>query len=812
LPRRFAALLVAATLLCAARAAAGAPLPDEAFAQAVAAARAGRFDEALPTLAALAAAHPGADRYRYDYAVVLGWAGRHAEALEQGAGIDRARAPAYVLEALGKSARSLGRSAEAAEILATAVRRFPDRIEGHIGLAFALAESGRGEEAERALDAIPAARRESAEVIAARAYLAEQRGDDHAALALYERTLARDPANHAALRGRIFAAARIGAASRAVELAEAVPGLVSPAELAALRADRTAARIRWGAIAAAQGTGPARFAALEAALAESDALAERFSVHAGALDRLERQLLFDRLVGLREAYRMPEAIALYERLVAAGIAVPAYARLAAAGAYLHLERPESARDLYAGVLAAQPDHFAANLGLFYALVETEDHEGAAQHIDRLVAITPRTLHAYSPLTERPNPEYQIARAAQSMAPAYADRLARAEAATAGMVEAAPFSMPLRANAAAVALMRGWPRRADEGLRWVLAAEPDNGIADAERVGPLLAMHEFRAAERAVAHGVAVAAEDKRALLAADRWRVHNLRELYVDAAFGRSSGGAPTGTRDYAIDAWLFSQPLGYDWRAFAHGYFAQARFEDGPFDWQRLGVGVEYRVRDLRLTGEVNGGVGDGGSRVGLAAAGQWWRDDHLSVSAGVQTQSNAIPLQARAAGVSGWSAGGGATYRVSESRSFAGAADVLDFSDGNLRTVLGATWFERLVTGPVFKLDLTAGLYASANTRDDAPYFNPRRDLTPSAVLAADWLTWRRYDRSFRQRLSATLGAYWQDGFGTGAVSGAQYEHVWELDRRLYLRYGIGTLSRPYDGERTRRDYALVTLDWRF
>jgi biofilm PGA synthesis protein PgaA len=399
-----------------------------------------------------------------------------------------------------------------------------------------------------------------------------------------------------------------------------------------------------------------------------------------------------------------------------------------------------------------------------------------------------------------------------MAPAYADRLARAESETAALVAAAPFSMPLRENSAAVASLRGWPRRADEELRWILAAEPENGIADAGRVEPLLAVHEFRAAERAAAHGSAVAAEDRRVLVAEDHWKVHNLRELYVDAAFARSSGGAPTGTRDYAIDAWLFSTPLAYDWRAFAHGHFAMARFSDGPFDWQRLGAGVEYRVPDLRLTAELNGGVGDGGGKPGVALAGQWWANDHASVSAGVQSQSNAIPLQARNADVSGASAAAGVAYRFDESRSVAALLDVLDFSDGNLRTVLGATWFERLVTGPALKLDMTAALYASANTLDNAPYFNPRRDLTPTVAFAGDWLTWRRYARSFRQRLSVTLGAYWQDGFGTGAISGAQYEHVWELDRRLYLRYGIGTLSRPYDGERTRRDYALITLDWRF
>jgi hypothetical protein len=60
------------------------------------------------------------------------------------------------------------------------------------------------------------------------------------------------------------------------------------------------------------------------------------------------------------------------------------------------------------------------------------------------------------------------------------------------------------------------------------------------------------------------------------------------------------------------------------------------------------------------------------------------------------------------------------------AAAVDVLDFTDGNFRTVLGATWFERLITGPVFKLDVTAGLYASANMLDHG-----QRALQPARVL---------------------------------------------------------------------------------
>jgi len=97
-------------------------------------------------------------------------------------------------------------------------------------------------------------------------------------------------------------------------------------------------------------------------------------------------------------------------------------------------------------------------------------------------------------------------------------------------------------------------------------------------------------------------------------------------------------------------------------------------------------------------------------------------------------------------------------------------------------------------------------------APYFNPGSDLTASVELAGEWLNWRRYERQFRQRAALTLGQYAQEGFGSGSIVGVSYEHVWELDRRLYLRYGVGRSLRPYDGERTGRTVARVTLEGRF
>jgi biofilm PGA synthesis protein PgaA len=140
------------------------------------------------------------------------------------------------------------------------------------------------------------------------------------------------------------------------------------------------------------------------------------------------------------------------------------------------------------------------------------------------------------------------------------------------------------------------------------------------------------------------------------------------------------------------------------------------------------------------------------------------------------------------------------------------MDFSDGNDRDQWWVSWSERWLSEPRWRVESTASLGGSENSLAGAPYFNPGSDLTASVELAGEWLNWRRYERQFRQRVALTLGRYAQEGFGSGSILGASYEHVWELDRRLYLRYGVGRSLRPYDGERTGRTVARVELEGRF
>jgi biofilm PGA synthesis protein PgaA len=140
------------------------------------------------------------------------------------------------------------------------------------------------------------------------------------------------------------------------------------------------------------------------------------------------------------------------------------------------------------------------------------------------------------------------------------------------------------------------------------------------------------------------------------------------------------------------------------------------------------------------------------------------------------------------------------------------MQFSDGNRRDATQARWTERVIAGPVYKLEITGALYASRNSRTGAPYFNPSRDFSPTLEFANEWLQWRRYTRSFRHRVVVTVGDYRQQGFDTGALADARYEQQWAADDRLTLRYGIGRSRHPYDGAQTTRNYGYLSFNWRF
>ncbi len=122
-----------------------------------------------------------------------------------------------------------------------------------------------------------------------------------------------------------------------------------------------------------------------------------------------------------------------------------------------------------------------------------------------------------------------------------------------------------------------------------------------------------------------------------------------------------------------------------------------------------------------------------------------------GYQTSANQTPLQASLAGIDAHRVFGEIDWRASESQCAAALSyEQFNFSDGNRRDIARTHWTERLIAGPVYRLELTGALYASRNSQIGGAYFNPTRDFSPMVEVTNEWLQWRHYTRSFRHRLS--------------------------------------------------------------
>jgi biofilm PGA synthesis protein PgaA len=796
-------------LLLALHAALGVPAAAAAdtHADAVALARAGQHDAALAALERLAAQRPDDRQIAYDTIVVLGWAERHGQALAAAERLDLAGAPPYVLDAVARAARHQKRFDLAKSTYLRSLALEPTRTDSRIGLALTHADAGEFAAATKVLDPLAAVAAPAPPVLEARAAIAAAQGDWLTALAAYQAALQAAPGRTESLRGVVRSAAALGAPQLAAAMASKHPGLVTDPELAAWAADETALGIRYGRTQERIGSGEARFEWLDRALARSDATAQRFAAEGAAAvrdDPLSARLLQDRLVALSLRDRNAEAIALYRSMSDAGLALAPYASKAAADALLDARRPAEALALYDAVLGVQPADFDAAVGRFFALVESERLDAAAAYADALVERTPAWLPP-----RRPNPDAVTARTLAALARLYGDRLDDAQGRVTTLRNDLPYNAGVREAYASTMQARGRPRLADAEFRRALAVDPDSAGLRAQRVETLLAVNAFGEANEQLVDAVGLRADDPRVRRAMELWDVHSMRQLEVFAGYGKASGAPPTGDEDWRLDARLYSQPLAEHWRVFAQTARAQADFVDGDVRWHREGLGVEYRARDLRGVAAVTTGSGD---RTGLYAAGEWLPNDAWSLGLAASSVSSNVPMQVWKAGVTASEVAALARWSASESRSIWGGLTGFDFSDGNDRLIGSLAWLERWVSTPRWRLETVLALEASSNSTQGRPYFNPEDDQTASLTIAGEWLTWRQYERSFRQRLSVTAGGYRQDDFGTGRLLGIAYEHLWELDRRLFLRYALGRTLRPYDGVQSGRTYGSLSLDWRF
>jgi biofilm PGA synthesis protein PgaA len=775
-------------------------------------ARAGDLDRAIARLQELRRMYPQDVPMASDLAVILQWAGRDREMLEVFDTIGPDAAFDYTLFAAARSARGVGELDRAEAYLRRGAERFPEQPRWEQLRALVYIDAGRFEDARRVLTELYGTDPSDLEGLLAWGYLSAQTRDLPAALGYYTEVLKRRPENREALEGRVMALEGLGAPFRAGELSREPGDLLDRAGQDRLAETQSALIIRWGKLPVVD---PARrYDATDRAIAFLERQIAQLEARPGPAGPALERARFDLLVAYRDRARMRDAAALYERLGQARVTVPAYARLSAASAYLYLEKPETARDIYQSVVDEKPSdaelRLESRLGLFYSWIELERYDRAYEVIDALDRDEPPFKRYLDTGANVENDAKSTAVVAAALARFYGGQLAEAWDRLSPLAAAAPAAGWLQADLATVARARGWPRRSLELVEPWARTEPTNVDVQLGRAASLLALRRYPEAGPAIEELYRAYPENKSVQDLKRDWDVHRMWEWVtrVEPTYGGEPGSQNPGL---AATTRLWSPPIADHWRVTGAYRYATEDLDEGRETWHRAAGGLEFREPSLRAFAELtyNESTEDG---LGGRAEIEWTPTDHLSLSAVGEIFSQETPLRALKNGATADAVELGVGYRFHESSELGLGWRFMDFSDGNERHEVFPRFRQRVLDRPRFTLTTNVELYYSTNSRTDVVYFSPEWIFTPTVALVAEHVAWRRYRRSFAHALTGTVGGTFQSGFDGEPIGSIAYEHRWQFGPRVALSYGILFGSNVFDGDREQQVAGFLELSLRF
>lgn len=779
-------------------------------------ARAGDYEPALAMLRQQGAA--AGRQAVYDHIVIASWAGRPAEAVGAYETLSPSLAlPADIQLAVARAYRDLRRWPEALSAYRAGLRRHPDQSAFAAGEIMTLADAGQTEAALAAGRAWSRRAPRDADARLALSYVHVRLRQPYEALLQADQALAIAPGTPYVLREYIAALSRARLAQPALDLARQHPDLFDAAQLRRLEGDALAQQVRLAAMPTR--TEAERFVIADRALARYEALIPAWEALGDAARDDVLRARIDRLHALHARARMADVVSEYEALRARDVTVPRYALNDVASAYLYLRQPEKARDLYRQVGAdganrdddAQ-DRLSTETGLYYALAEAEEFDQTGAVTDAIDAGYSPWLYFKGQATRNPN-DLKL-EGAQTVAAArlQADDTAAAEQQLRGMVENAPNNSSLRADLASVYRRRDLPRAAERELKMAETLAPRALQVENGQGFTAMDLQEWRQAEALSADTLARAPENLTSRRLAREWEVHNKAELRISGYRGLASDSPVNGNGDFGIDAVLYSPPIDYNWRAFGGGGYATGDFEEGRGNYRWLRTGVQWRGRDLTVEGEVSTHSYGHGVKPGLRLSAAYDIDDHWQVGGSGEVLSRETPLRALTNDIKANRLTGFVRWRANERREWTLSLSPSRFSDGNQRWELGLDGRERVYTAPHLKADLTLDLSTQRNSRDDAPYYNPRSDLMVLPGARVTHTLYRRYETAWEQIGTIGAGTYTQQGYGTGGVIALGYGQRYRANDVLDLGAMVTGISRPYDGQRERELRIVFDLAYRF
>jgi biofilm PGA synthesis protein PgaA len=766
--------------------------------QVVLEARNGEYDHALPVLHRIHKEHPEDIGVTRDLLAVSSWAHIDAEAVALYKTLPEGPEPDYVLEAVGKSYRNLGKPKDALAVYETGLKQSPDNVNFAAGEIRSLMEAGYIEKALKAAKADLEKNGERLDVLLAAADAADQYNLTYESLRYYQNALIIAPKDREALHGVMHIEDEMGAPQLAHKLADQHPGIISPAEYRHIEGDEAAAQVRWGPLEPPNDS--QRYAETDHAIQSLDALIVKWSKAGRGAQSDVLRARFDRMVALRDRTRMQNVVDEYNELRQEGIAIPPYVLTAVGDAYLYLRQPEAARDLYLEALKYDPKDFEAKRQLYYAYVECGDFDAAYDTIDSLDAEQPVWIRLKGAADPEANNLREAADRDAGLARLYGNELGEADDRISKLTFAAPYNARNRQALGDVYSTRGWPRAALEQFQTGTALQ--NGQDVGNEAGAALAnldLQNFREAEAQINDLAARYPENIDVQRAERLWQVHNMAELDVKGYYAFKPSTSVNGGQGFGIDAMLYSQPIDYNWRLFAGNLYAHEEEpnNEGRVSLERTTAGIEYRDGPVTASLAPTDSMFHAENRIGVTANGAYAFGDQWSADLDGEILSKETPLRALNAGITADSVNGTATWRQSEARELVLGAGVMPFSDSNLRTEQSAAYTQQLYADSQWTLEGLGDLGASQNSKDEnRPYYNPASDLMALAGARVTQVLYRRYETLYEHSVTVKPGAYWEQNFGTSAAFDMRYEQRIHYNDTLNAGVGVDFARQAYDG----------------
>ncbi|EFI7022586.1 poly-beta-1,6 N-acetyl-D-glucosamine export porin PgaA, partial [Escherichia coli] len=278
------------------------------------------------------------------------------------------------------------------------------------------------------------------------------------------------------------------------------------------------------------------------------------------------------------------------------------------------------------------------------------------------------------------------------------------------------------------------------------------------------------------------------------------------------SEGPDNGKHDVNFTSAVYSPPLNENWRAFAGFGYADGQFSEGKGivrDWL---TGLELRSRDIWLEAEFTGRYFNGEQKTGARLSGWYDFNDNWRLGTELERISHRVPLRAMKNGVTGNSAQAYLRWYQNERRQYSSSWAFTDFSDGNQRHEVFISGSERVWSTSRLIVDFQPTIYYGQNTKNNTPYFNPKKTLDIVPALEASHLLWRKYENSWQQLFSAGAGTSWQKNYGTDLVTQLGYGQRITWNDVIDVGAMIHWEKRPYDGDREHNLYLKFDMTFKF